>query len=157
MLNGSSSYFSDNYGLFWGTLALLLLAYAILSVAKHFFLNICILNSTTNIHHSMLEGVLRSPLSFVDQTPSGMLLNKFSNDLGLLDRSLMFSAKDAIEGPVTVAVAIFSLCHICPTIIFPALIIIPVAILFFLYARPAVLGCKQLDLQNKSPIFNLFS
>ena len=28
------------------------------------------------------------------------------------------------------------------------------AVIFFLYARPAILACKQLDLQKKSPIYH---
>ena len=33
----------------------------------------------------MLIGLIRSPLSYFDITPSGQLTNRFSNDLGALD------------------------------------------------------------------------
>jgi ABC-type multidrug transport system fused ATPase/permease subunit len=32
---------------------------------------------------------MRSPASFFDSTPSGILINKFSNDLGVIDSSLI--------------------------------------------------------------------
>lgn len=48
----------------------------------------------------MIEGLVRSPLCFFDITPSGRLINTFSNDLGLLDMTLAFSFTDMIEGPI---------------------------------------------------------
>jgi len=39
----------------------------------------------------MINGIVRSPASFFDTTPSGMIINKFSNDLGVLDNSLSSS------------------------------------------------------------------
>ena len=54
-------------------------------ILKVFFLNITILNSNLKIHNDMLIGLIRSPLSYFDITPSGQLTNRFSNDLGALD------------------------------------------------------------------------
>jgi hypothetical protein len=44
----------------------------------------------------MIEGVLRSPASYFDITPSGRLFNTFSNDLGLLDMSISYVIIDSI-------------------------------------------------------------
>ena len=33
----------------------------------------------------MVHGIIRSPSSYFDITPSGRLNNRFSNDLGLMD------------------------------------------------------------------------
>jgi len=42
----------------------------------------------------MMFGIVRSPGSFFDNTPSGVLINKFSNDLGILDNTLSLSFID---------------------------------------------------------------
>ncbi len=56
---------------------------------KYICLNFCILNSSESIHESMIRAIMRSPASFFDSTPSGILINKFSNDLGVIDSSLI--------------------------------------------------------------------
>jgi hypothetical protein len=39
----------------------------------------------------MFHGLTRCPSSYFDTTPTGRLLNKFSNDLGILDSTLLFA------------------------------------------------------------------
>lgn len=99
---------------------------------------------------------MRSPGSFFDSTPSGILVNKFSNDLGVIDNSLVFACIDALEGPIIILVAIVNMAQINFWILIPAGVILVIAIMFFWYARPVISGCKQLDLQNKNPIFHFY-
>jgi hypothetical protein len=44
----------------------------------------------------MIFGIVRSPGFFFDQTPSGVLINKFSKDLGILDNSLSQTFLDVL-------------------------------------------------------------
>ena len=48
-----------------------------------------VLNSNKKIHESMLESIIRAPQSYFDVTPDGEILNKVSNDLNVLDGSLV--------------------------------------------------------------------
>ena len=105
----------------------------------------------------MIESIVRCPGKFFDTTPSGILVNKFSNDLGILDNTMIFGLIDAVEGPIMIFVAIVNVCQINVYFLIAAVGVFLVAILFFSYARPVVMGCKQLDLQKKSPIFNFYS
>jgi ABC-type multidrug transport system fused ATPase/permease subunit len=105
----------------------------------------------------MINGVVRSPTSFFDSTPSGVLANKFSNDLGILDNSLPMVLTDTLEGPTSMAVAIVNICIIYPFFIPPAVVILACGIIFLFYARPAFAQCRQLDLANKNPIFHAYS
>ena len=105
----------------------------------------------------MINGIVRSPASFFDTTPSGMIINKFSNDLGILDNSLSSSMVDMFEGPALSLVALINICILDVFFIPPAIVIVICVFLFFVYARPAIIQCKQRDLKNKSPIFNFYS
>jgi ATP-binding cassette, subfamily C (CFTR/MRP), member 4 len=105
----------------------------------------------------MVNGIVRSPGSFFDVTPSGVLINKFSNDLGILDSSLVYVLIDTIEGPISIMVAMINICQIYPYFIPPVIVIFSLGIIFFLYARSAIIQCKQLDLKNKNPIFQTYS
>lgn len=44
----------------------------------------------------MIHGLIRSPCSYFDITPTGKLTNIFSNDLGLMDSMLNYVLIDAI-------------------------------------------------------------
>ena len=39
----------------------------------------------------MIRSIVRSPSSFFDLTPSGVLMNKLSNDLGTIDNNLYYA------------------------------------------------------------------
>jgi ABC-type multidrug transport system fused ATPase/permease subunit len=105
----------------------------------------------------MINGIVRSPGSFFDTTPSGMLINKFSNDLGILDNSLSMALVEMVEGPALSLVALVNICQIDLYFIPPAVVVVICIFLFVRYARPAIIQCKQKDLKNKSPIFNFYS
>jgi hypothetical protein len=70
---------------------------------------------------------------------------------------LWFTLIYTIEGPITVVVAMVNICQIYPLFTPAAVIILILSALFFLYARPAITQCKQLDLASKSPVFHAYS
>lgn len=70
---------------------MLVFAYLLVLILKYFCLNMCLLNSSQNIHEMMVKSVVRSPMKFFDLTPSGTLTNKFTNDLGVIDNNLIYS------------------------------------------------------------------
>ena len=90
----------------------------------------------------MVNGIVRSPASFFDATPSGVLINKFSNDLGILDNSLAAPLMDALEGPTSIIVAMINICQIYPLFIPPVVVIFFFSILFFFYSRPVIVQSK---------------
>lgn len=105
----------------------------------------------------MVNGIVRSPASFFDTTPSGVLINKFSNDLGILDNALPISLIDTFEGPTSIVVAMINICQIYPFFIPPVIVVFFFGILFFFYSRPVIVQSKQLDLANKNPIFHTYA
>lgn len=77
--------------MYWVTIGVLFGAYFILSIIKFALLYIVILNSNKSIHAEMVNKILRSPISYFDYTPSGQIINKFSNDIGIMDYVLAFN------------------------------------------------------------------
>ena len=129
----------------------------IILVIKYFTLFLTLLNSNENIHEQMVNGIVRSPGTFFDVTPSGTLINKFSNDLGILDNSLGFAIMDMLEGLIYAVIAMVNICQFYLYFIPVAVVILIFAFLFYLYARAVVVQCKHIDLNNKDPIFHSFS
>ena len=73
---------------FWLTLGILHVAAVLLIFLKSFLMELVVLLSNERIHSDMVMGMVRSPLSYFDVTPSGQITNKFSNDLGVMDGQL---------------------------------------------------------------------
>ncbi|CAG8502871.1 1064_t:CDS:10 [Rhizophagus irregularis] len=48
----------------------------------------CAIRAARKLHHQMLDGVIRSPMSFFDTTPLGRILNRFSKDIYTIDELL---------------------------------------------------------------------
>ena len=98
--------------------------------------------------------MVRSPTSYFDVTPSGQLISRFSNDLGILDTALGFIFIDVMEGPFISIVMAINIFSIDPFFIIPGSINIVFIIAFFLYCKNTIVESKQLDLRVKSPMFN---
>jgi ATP-binding cassette, subfamily C (CFTR/MRP), member 4 len=138
-------------------MAALVFAHFICLVIKYYMVNVIIVMDSTVIHEKMIETFLRIHSSFFDTTPSGVLINKFTTDLGVLDNSLMVAIIDAVDGPILIGVALFNTIHIDWYFAIPAAILAVIIISFFIYSRPSFIMCKQLDLQSRGPIFHFFN
>ena len=103
----------------------------------------------------MIHGLVRSPSSYFDTTPTGQLNNKFSNDLGIMDNTLVFVLTDAIQGPIVSLILIGNVFQINLYFLIPGLLNIIFVIFFFIYCKKAIISVKQLDLKLKSPVFNM--
>ena len=99
-------------------------------------------------------GIVRSPLSYFDVTPSGQITNKFSNDLGLLDNLLALTLIFVLERFMVWIVMLggsltMNIIYVIP---FGGCLIF--SIIFFNYTKPAINATKELSLQLKSPVFS---
>lgn len=105
----------------------------------------------------MVESILASPMRFFESTPSGILLNKFSSDLGIADKGVITGLDIILNIASYFFIAIVNICQINPYFAIPAAAFIIVSVIFYSYSRAGIIGCRQLDLQNKNPIFHFFS
>ena len=156
VIHHNSTFFGINHKAYWSVLALLLLAYTVILMVEYYLLNLCIVNSSDKSHHNMISSIVRSPSSYFDETPSGILINKLSNDLGTIDSNLFYTLTDAVEGPIAATAAIINISLINFIFLGPAVIIMAFAVCFFLYSRPAYIRCKELFLQSKNMMLHFF-
>lgn len=103
----------------------------------------------------MIHGLVRSPCSYFDITPTGRLNNKFSNDLGIMDNIIAFVLVDVIEGPINFLIIFANIVSINVYVLIPGLLNLIFIIVFFLYCKKVILAIKQLDLKLKSPVFSM--
>ena len=136
---------------------ILIIVFFILSFLKFRFVSTLILRANNNIHFTMFHRVIRTPIEFFDTNPTGRILNRFSNDMNIMDNIMNFTLGDIFDlifYYISMLVTIF--------VLNPWFIII-VFVMIFTYFNIMRLfyrilsDSKKLDLANKSPIFAFFS
>ena len=102
----------------------------------------------------MIQGLVRSPCSYFDTTPTGQLTNRFSNDLGVLDTLLGFISIDALEGPIYIIASMINIFIIDYFFIVPGLMNLLGLVLLLTFCNGLIVNAKKLDLKMKNPIFS---
>nr|XP_037272969.1 canalicular multispecific organic anion transporter 1-like [Rhipicephalus microplus] len=59
-----------------------------------------------SLHRAMLDGVLRSPVSFFDASPRGRVLNRFAGDLDFVDAESFVSGLQCVQGSLLTVASI---------------------------------------------------
>ncbi|KAF2418454.1 P-loop containing nucleoside triphosphate hydrolase protein [Tothia fuscella] len=113
--------------------------------------------SGINLHTIILQRVLSAPLSFFSKTESGSILNRFSQDIELVDNDLPVAI-------MSLAAQIFKLL-VQASLLFVAqrllLVSLPLTVLIVYLVQKAYLGTSRrlrlIELESRSAIFSSFS
>ncbi|KFP36442.1 Canalicular multispecific organic anion transporter 2, partial [Chlamydotis macqueenii] len=115
------------------------------------------INAARTLHAALLENKLHSPQSFYDTTPTGRVINRFSKDIYVIDEvippTILMFLGTFFTSLSTMIVIIAS------TPLF-AVVIVPLAILYFFVQRFYVATSRQLkrlESVSRSPIYSHFS
>jgi ABC-type multidrug transport system fused ATPase/permease subunit len=83
----STDYYLGIYGGISGATVLFLLAKMVILAAGS-------LSASRQLHHRLLEVLLRAPIRFFDKTPVGRILNRFGKDVQTIDQEIMNNIGD---------------------------------------------------------------
>lgn len=141
-----------------------LMYYTALSVISLLFL--CLENYTFSyggvqaareLHKNMLKSVTKAPVAFFDVTPVGRIMNRFSQDMEVIDKLLPFTLHD-FSYKLWKTVAILVLISVLTT--YFGVVLLPIFFVFHLlqkYYRRTSQQLKRMDNTSKSPVFAFFS
>ncbi|UXI22584.1 ABC transporter G family member 20-like [Sarcoptes scabiei] len=112
------------------------------------------MRASVNMHNSIFSSLMEAPILFFDKTPVGIIMNRVSRDLGIIDDLIPPVAFEAIE-ILGHSMAVFILCALLNYYI-----LIPFVILAFVlywvikfYVNTAR-NIKRLEANARSPLFN---
>jgi len=113
-----------------------------------------LLSTNTEIHQRMLNSLLRSRVLFFDINPTGRIINRFSNDIGLLDKTNPRMTYDMIDNAISYIAAVVAVCIFNIYILFPSLLVIyGLFHIRKMFDRP-MNQVKELELAAKSPMLS---
>lgn len=115
---------------------------------------IACMRSSINLHNRLFRSVLKAPIKFFDYNPIGVLLNRVSRDMGIVDDLLPPTAFDTIEIFINVLGILLTVGIIYPMNVLPAIVLCgTVAIIRLLYIR-TVRSIKSIEGITRSPVFS---
>ncbi|XP_044159188.1 multidrug resistance-associated protein 1-like [Bufo gargarizans] len=109
------------------------------------------------LHLKLLYSILRSPLSFFEQTPSGNLTNRFAKEMDTIDNIIPQMLMLFISLTLAVVEILLVITIATP---FAAVAFIPLGLLYFFLQRFYVASSRQLkrlDAVSKSPLYTHFN
>jgi ABC-type multidrug transport system fused ATPase/permease subunit len=108
------------------------------------------LRAARALHDAMLATVLRCPVQYFDVTPTGRLLNVFSNDVGALDKELPTQLASAAGLALRIAATIVVQAIILPWTLLGSVPLVAVYLFVSAVYRANGRELKRLDLSSKS-------
>jgi ABC-type multidrug transport system fused ATPase/permease subunit len=112
---------------------------------------------SVELHRSLLKRILRAPLRFFNITPTGRILNRFSNDMEQIDTRVMDAAQSFLNSSMQAATVLCVIGYIIPVFF----LLIPLLIALYLYLANLYMTTsrelKRYESITRSPIISLFS
>ncbi|KAL3972078.1 ATP-binding cassette, subfamily C (CFTR/MRP), member 2 [Sarotherodon galilaeus] len=113
------------------------------------------INASRILHSRLLNNILRVPMVFFDTTPIGRVINRFAK-VGSCNEAIPASLRFCLLCLMSVLGTIFVICLATP---FFAIVIIPLALIYFFVQRFYIATSRQLrrlDSVSRSPIYSHF-
>ncbi|KAJ5663871.1 hypothetical protein N7507_004602 [Penicillium longicatenatum] len=151
--NNGSSVNSLYLGLY--ALVSIMAVFALVGGGYHLFIFFCPRSAET-LHERVLNSVMHAPLSFFTSVDTGTTLNRFSQDMTLIDHDLPYSAFDLI---FSLAYGSMSAIMVCISAPYFAAVIPPAFMFLWMLQKFYLRTSRQmrlLDLEAKSPLFSQF-
>ncbi|XBW37942.1 hypothetical protein QEN19_003525 [Hanseniaspora menglaensis] len=113
------SYWSENKfkgqtnGFYIGIYCLLVFGSFFLTIIESFAMFLFNLMSSKNLHNASIKKILHVPMSYIDKTPIGTIINRFSKDIDVIDNDLPMSI-DMVTYAVAniIAIAILTIIYL---------------------------------------------
>ncbi|XP_075236312.1 ATP-binding cassette sub-family C member 4-like [Lycorma delicatula] len=111
-------------------------------------------SSSKELHNKMFNSVIRTPISFFNNNPSGRILNRFSKDLNMVDEWLPKYFMDFIQFVFCAVGSILIAVILNPVCIIPAAILSAICIFIRkLYVKTSI-NLNRLEGIARSPVFS---
>ncbi|XP_010460830.1 PREDICTED: ABC transporter C family member 11 isoform X1 [Camelina sativa] len=147
---------SHSPGFYIVVYALLGFGQVAVTFTNSFWLLISSLHAAKRLHDAMLNSILRAPMLFFETNPTGRVINRFSKDIGDIDRNVA-NLMNMFMNQLWQLLSTFALIGTVSTISLWA--ILPLLIMFYatyIYYQSTSREVRRLDSVTRSPIYAQF-
>jgi ATP-binding cassette, subfamily C (CFTR/MRP), member 4 len=130
----------------------LTLGYFLAVLSKYVLMYKFFLDCNSNLYEKLVFSVLRSPILFFDKTPTGRIVNRFSNDISVLDNVIIQIFCDVLDISALNIILIINIVINSPILIITCVLLLVFLYFYLTFCKPVLSHCRSLDLRHKSPI-----
>ncbi|KAF9080158.1 Canalicular multispecific organic anion transporter 1, partial [Mortierella sp. AD031] len=145
-------------GYYMGVYAVLVVIFMLLIVWTSYTTMVSAgVRASDTLHNTLLNNILRLPMSFFDTTPTGRIINRFSSDIFSIDEKLPWSFHDMFFCGVSVAGSLIVIAITTPiflVIVPPIFVIYGFVMTYYIASSRAF---KRIESVAKSPMYQHFS
>ncbi|KAJ6646999.1 ATP-binding cassette subfamily C member 4 [Pseudolycoriella hygida] len=136
----------------------IIIALFVTGISRSIMLSRLCVTVSQNLHDQMFQCVINATMRFFNTNPSGRILNRFSNDIGIIDEILPKTFLDAAQTIVRMFGALFVIMLNVNTIFVAVLVAMIIAFTFLckIYLKTSQ-DIKRLEGMTKSPVFTHIS
>ncbi|KAK8782741.1 hypothetical protein V5799_015921 [Amblyomma americanum] len=129
----------------------------VLSLVTNMSAQLVSLRSVKVFHNSMIDNIVQCPMRFFDANPIGRIINRFSSDMGVIDKKLPVTLPVLLRFLMLCISAI--LVDVFVTPYFLLVVVFVVAAYYYIqsFFRHSSRELQRLDSITKSPVFSHFS
>lgn len=129
----------------------------ILSLVTNMSAQLVSLRSVKVFHNTMIDNIVQCPMRFFDANPIGRIINRFSSDMGVIDKKLPVTLPVLLRFLMLCISAI--LVDVFVTPYFLLVVVFVVAAYYYIqsFFRHSSRELQRLDSITKSPVFSHFS
>ena len=119
--------------------------------------NHLIVNSNEKLHNNALEGLTKTDPKYFDSNPAGILVTRFSKDMGYLNDSMVKCFYDSVSTVFIILVATIIQIIILPytALVIPLWIILCYCL--FTYVNPVVMQMRNTELVTRGPLISTYN
>lgn len=128
----------EYFGLIGGIIGVMAISMYIKSIACSW---VCCKNNLI-LHDRMIKSLLKAKVSYFDINPVGRILNRSSNDINIIDQSIIFAIIDMVEGLTLLLSICINVFTITPIFIAPCIILVGIIFIMYLTIKPIIVGFK---------------
>lgn len=147
---------NDDLSFYLGLYIGLSIAICILGALRHFFVLMASLRASKKLFESLTYAVLRAPLRWLDTTPVGRTLNRFTADFAAIDSRLGMDMSFLLYRVLELLGIIFAGLFVSPIMLLFALVLLLLCAWVTGWYLSGAREVKRLESNAKSPIFEQF-
>ncbi|KAJ6649924.1 Multidrug resistance-associated protein 1 [Pseudolycoriella hygida] len=125
-------------------------------VAVSIVLGLGSLRVSRDLHNRLLHNIMRMGMSFFDKTPSGRILNRFSNDINVIDNEIPDNVKFWLVMGFNVISILVVICYSTPWFL---IVVVPIVAAYYFVQVFFISTSRQLKRLKSitlSPVYNHF-
>lgn len=123
---------------------------------KYYFVYVASIRASKKLFESIAHAILHAPLRFLDTTPVGRIVNRFTADFNLIDSRISYDVMFTMHSGISALAVVIAGIFVSPIMLLFAVVLLMGCLWYALRYLSAAREVKRLESNAKSPVFEQF-